>query len=472
MLKLLSHNAVDFENGISLGDAFEVRVTREINDRHILEFSYPINEKAESITENKIVVCEGQAYRIIKTSKNYSSGAVMNVECHHVYNADAPNIHIQNVPDMMGVNPVEVLTKVFSGTAFKLLSDTELSKLGMKRVDYDGFMIDFFSMDKTNPYEVVKAVIQNCGKGEIYTDNYKLALVERIGNDTKLRLDLTKNMQNIAVERDITDMVTRLYPYGKDDVHIGSVNSGNQYIQSSNANTYGVRAGYVDFSDYTEPKKLMRRALWEFDSKNEDRIDVPCVNITGSFVDISKLSEYGDSEKIHIGDTLTVVDNGNEISERVIKIEYYPYQSDSSVISIGRVKRDLFFYLEQMGILTKRYKKVSTNSGKVSAQAVAGVISNSGLKVTSEFGTLSVLSDLLKISTGNILKAQIGNQNGTFVFKVMDNSGNTAINIDSVGKMSFTGDLYSQKITSGENVIETDSDGHLCINGKKIVTEE
>ena len=27
-------------------------------------------------------------------------------------------------------------------------------------------------------------------------------------------------------------MVTKLYPYGKDDAHIGSVNSGKQYIIS------------------------------------------------------------------------------------------------------------------------------------------------------------------------------------------------------------------------------------------------
>ena len=54
-----------------------------------------------------------------------------------------------------------------------------MTKVGLKRVDYSGFKVDFFSMDKTNPYEAVKALIENCGKGEIYADNYKIALVER-----------------------------------------------------------------------------------------------------------------------------------------------------------------------------------------------------------------------------------------------------------------------------------------------------
>ena len=74
-------------------------------------------------------------------------------------------------------------------------------------------------------------------------------------------------------------MVTKLYPYGKDDAHIGSVNSGKQYIISENADIYGVREGYRDYTDYIEPSKILRRARWEFDSENEERIDVPCVNI-------------------------------------------------------------------------------------------------------------------------------------------------------------------------------------------------
>lgn len=41
------------------------------------------------------------------------------------------------------------------------MTDSELTKVGLKRVDYSGFKVDFFSMDKTNPYEAVKALIEN-----------------------------------------------------------------------------------------------------------------------------------------------------------------------------------------------------------------------------------------------------------------------------------------------------------------------
>ncbi len=471
MLKIVPYNRRNFDQGIILQNAYNVKVTREINGTHMLEFSHPLDDKADIINENKLAICEGQAYRIVRVVRNKGEKAVLEAECHHVYNADAPNLHIQNIPDMIGVYPVEVMRKAFEGTEFSLFEDDELADRGMKRVDDDGFRIDFFSIDKTNPYDVVKAIIENCGKGEIYTDNYKVALVERVGKDTNTRLDLTKNMENLSVERDITDMVTKLYPYGKDDAHIGSVNNGEQYIKSENADIYGVREGFRNYSDYIEPDKIMSRALWEFDENNEDRIDVPCVNITGNFVDISKLSQYDGEEKLSLGDTVKVIDNGNEISERVIKMEYYPYQSDSAVISIGRIKKDLFFYLDQMGNITRRYNKMLTNNGKIRASSVVGVMSNSSIYVQTLYGTLSIAADLMKVTNNGRLKAEIGNRSGQFMFNIEDNSGKNAIRIGADGKMDFTGDLTAQKITVGKNVIEVNTAGELCINGNIIATK-
>lgn len=101
MLRILPYNSVTFDKGIVIGDAYDVRVTYEINGERRLDFSYPINEKSEIISENKIVVCEGQAYRIIKVSKTIGEKNFIAAECSHVYNADASNIHIQNIPDLI-----------------------------------------------------------------------------------------------------------------------------------------------------------------------------------------------------------------------------------------------------------------------------------------------------------------------------------------------------------------------------------
>ena len=410
MLKITGYGAEDYENGVSIGEAFSVRVAREINGAHTLDFKYPENEKTPLLKENKIVICEGQAYRVLKVSKRRDGESVTEVRCSHIWNADAPNIHLQNIPDMIGVSPKSVIERAIRGTKFKYMTDMELKALNMKRVDADGFKIDFFSVDKTNPYDVVKAVIECCGKGELYTDNKKIALVERIGTDSAVRLDLGKNMEDITVERDITDLVTRLYPYGRDDLHIGSVNGGRQYIESANAAVYGVREGYRDFGDITSARTLFERALWEFDAENAERIDVPQISITGTYAELNKIAGY-EAEQLRLGDGVTVVDGGDALYERVIKIERYPYSPESAILTIGRVKKDMFFYLEQIGNLARRYKKVSTRSGKVKASAVSGTIKNSG-----------VVSETVTAGT----------------------------------------------ITIGRNVITTDEEGNLLINGERI----
>ena len=49
MLRILPYNSVTFDKGIVIGDAYDVRVTYEINGERRLDFSHPINEKSVKI---------------------------------------------------------------------------------------------------------------------------------------------------------------------------------------------------------------------------------------------------------------------------------------------------------------------------------------------------------------------------------------------------------------------------------------
>lgn len=451
-----------------LNDAQNVRITREINGAYTLHFSYPCDEKSSEIKENRLVMCNEQIFRIMKISRDSDGLSVVNVECSHVYNADAAAVHIQNVPDFIGALPRDVLSYAFSDTPFTLMSDDEVEAFGMKWIDSDGFLIDFFSMDKTTPFDVMNTVIENCGKGEIYVDNYKIALVDRIGRDTEIRLELSRNMQNVTIERDMTSLVTRLYPYGYEDMHIGSVNDDIQYVDSPNIAIYGLREGFRDYSDYKEPTDILNHALWEFAADNEERIDVPSVNISGKLIDISKLAEYGDFMKINIGDRVTVYDGDTKISERVIRMETYPYEPVMGDVSIGRVKRDLFFYLNQMGKVGRKYNKVTTTNGKVNARSISGVVNADGIKVKDSDGTVSVLTDMIEMSDGSGLRFRCGLVNGSFNFAVYDGNGR-ALYLSN-DKMNIRGHINAD-ILAVNGISVTGSDGNVYINGKKILTE-
>ena len=61
--------------------------------------------------------------------------------------------------------------------------------------------------------------------------------------------------------------------------------------------------------------------------------------------------------RLDVGDTVIIYDNGTEYRQRVIQREYYPYEPELGSITIGRVKRDMFFYMNQMYNLVKRYTR-------------------------------------------------------------------------------------------------------------------
>ena len=450
-----------------LNNAYEVKVTHEINGDYSLSFNYPYDEKAEEISVNDLIICENQIFRIMRLSRE--NGMSLHAECLNIYNADAPRKHIQNIR-FAGALPRTIIGEAFRDTEFSVATDEELSLYGLEWVDNDGFKIDFESADKTTPYDVMQQIIENCGRGELFIDGYKIALVKRLCTSERIvSLDLTHNLQNVSVERDISDTVTRLYPYGKDDLHIGSVNGGVQYIDSANASVYGIREGYKEYSEYSTPTDVMNHALWEFDSQNRDRIDIPAINVSGTLADLSKLAQNGNIYALNLGDEVCIFDGKEKIYERVIKIEYYPYEPMETAVSIGRVKKDMFFYLNQMGALAKKYGSISTSTGKVNAQAIAGQISlTSDISGVSSTGDLKISGDVFEIKNSGNIKCRIGNSGGGFVFDIYNkSSADKAVSLDSDGLK-----IYASAVKIGGCTVTADSGGNLLVNGKKIITEE
>lgn len=370
-------------------DASEVTVSQQINGDYTLSFKYPRNGELSQhkfMRVNSVINCEGQLFRIRKISK--TTEPLMSIECEHIFNYDAKRMHIPNIgsvnsTDTIGEGAYKVLNeavnianKYSDGRKIYLLSDEELSELGMTKISVN---IDFESVDKTNLYDVILKIIECAGVGEIYCNNHKVAIVERIGSDKNVILNTATNITDITIEYDTSDMITRLYPYGKDDLTIsqaGDNTDGRIYIESSNAGIYGCIGGYIDYSDCENVDKLFEYALWQMDENNPNRIDVPSINISGTVADLSRIDSR--VEQLSLGDGVCVMDNGEVFKERVITITRYPYEARADSMSIGRVKKDMFFYLNQLGLLAKRYKSISTNDGRVQGNKVLGLSVKNG----------------------------------------------------------------------------------------------
>lgn len=478
-----------FETGEVLNCAYNVKETRILNDTGSIEFDYPYDEKARLISQNMLVSVNGHIYEISRTTRNMNCADSLHVygTPHFVY--EAQKAFIPTIGDHIGKSSRVVLqaaVKIISDfkeevkekCIFHIMTNAELSEKGMKWVADDELLIDFFSTDKTNLWDVIKTIIENLGRGEIFHETTidsnnnivcNIAIVERIGTDNGVRLRLEKNMQSISIERNVSDMITRLWAFGSDDLTVSSVNGGKAYIDSPNIEKYGVQEGYKDYSDYTSADKLYRNAKWEFDEDNEDRIDVPQLTISGKLIDLSKLAEYGAAEKLEIGDTVHVFDiDGTEYVQRVIEYQAYPLEPKESNISIGHIRRDFFIGLWQTEQATKKHAKWQTANNSVNIRKVQGTVNTDRNEVQSDNELLKIVGDLLYIEDDKgRRRINLGNMDGKFVFELFNQLEKKTIKMDEDGNVTITGIFATGTDTEARTVIDKNGIQSYDADGKR-----
>ena len=452
-MKLHEVDETDFTGGCLayLGKATNVAVTEDLQQPHTLSFEYPMNdEKADMIQEHRIVSVEGQAYRLNDVTRDYSGTRILKAKAERIFFADARKHHIPTIGNdtdtnaaTIGVDPYVVIQKAVEGTKFELIPDSELAQMGMTRIGADGVLIDFFPTDKINTHDVITSVIDTLGYGEIYVDNYRIAVVERIGVDNGVRLSLKKNLTKLSIQRSTAELVTRIYPYGADDLTISSVNGGVPYIESPEAKEkYGVLEGYMDYSDYTEPEKVLAHAKWDLMGEDNDyRLDTPRITITGDVVDLSKLAEYGDFEKIALGDTVHVYEDKTVHHKRIIDITYYPYSAKQPTVTIGVPSNTNRFYAAWYK--SKLFKVIQKNRGKdnkLKTTYFTGTVNSTQNPVQSANKQLLLDGDLLCIedSEGR-RRVNLGNMDGVFVFELFNQLSKRTISMDEDGNVTITG---------------------------------
>lgn len=477
-----------FETGEVLNNAYNVKETRILNDTGSIEFDYPYDEKARLISQNMLVSVNGHIYEISRTTRNMNGADSLHVygTPHFVY--EAQKAFIPTIGDHIGETSRAVLqaaVKIISDfkeevkekCIFHIMTNAELTEKGMKWVADDELLIDFFATDKTNLWDVIKTIIENLGRGEIFHETTidsnnnivcNIAIVERIGTDNGVRLRLEKNMQSLSIERNVSDMITRLWAFGSDDLTVSSVNGGKAYIDSPNIEKYGVQEGYKDYSDYTSAEKLYRNAKWEFDEKNEDRIDTPQLTISGKLIDLSKLAEYGAAEKLEIGDTVHVFDiDGTEYVQRVIEYQAYPLEPKESNISIGHIRRDFFIGLWQTEQATKKHAKWQTANNSVNIRKVQGTVNTDRNEVQSDNKLLKIVGDLLYIEDDKgRRRINLGNMDGKFVFELFNQLKKKTIKMDEDGNVTITGifatgtDKEARTVIDKNGIQSYDADGN------------
>lgn len=477
--KLHEWNETDFTGGCLayLNKAYEVAVFEGLQETHTVSFKYPMkDEKAELIKENRIVSVEGQAYRITLVKRDYSGSRIMTVKANRIFYDDALHHHLPTIGNdtdvtksTIGVDPYDVIKLAIADTKFELIPDSELKEMGMTRIGADGVKIDFYPTDKINTYDVIQNVIEAYGRGEIYYDNYRFAVVERIGKDNGVRMSIKKNMISLSVERNTQELTTRLYMYGKDDLTISSVNGGKPYIDSKEGiEKYGIREAYRDYSDYDDPEKLKAFGEWDLKGEGNDfRLDRPQLTITGDVVDLSKLAVYGDFYKIALGDTVHVFEDNIEHKQRIVSMTYYPYSAKQPSVTIGQpTLANAYYHAWYMGKLIKTIQKNSGRANKLKTSYFHGTVNSTQNPVESDNKKLLLDGDLLYIEDNKgRRRINLGNMDGAFVFQIFNQLSEKTIEMDDDGNVTITGvfatgtDKNARTVIDKNGIQSYDADG-------------
>ena len=304
-----------------LENAKDVCIEQSINGDYELTFILPKGDKKWGLIDfERKVGYDGRIFRIKDIDDCTISASTLL--------QDACRTHVQYIGDMITTPANEIMEGIFSKTPYvTVLKKEEIEALGLEPVTDK---IDFFEMSKTTPIACLNRLMETLKKyrvhSEVYIDNDKIGLVRQLGTKKDFVIDPRYNGCEIKPKISTYTLVTKLYPYGKDDLPL---EGDKQYILSPNYDTLGEYEGFCNFDEVTDQEDLLLAAQTQFRADNPERIDVPKYAVNVKVLDLPG--------EINLGDIVTVndINNGIKSNQRVITVKKYPYEPHKNSIVVG-----------------------------------------------------------------------------------------------------------------------------------------
>lgn len=364
-LRVYGHDEVSFNhNGLGvLYDATEVKVSTSMDGTRTLEFSLDYNSRSWKLIKHRTLIkCGSELYRV--TTYNRKSGeGLSQVTCFHVF-ADAGFIIIPNLNEG-NKTPYDWLSLVFEGSRFNVLDATQVAELGMELVT-DPVYLE--STGEVSAGDILSDIMNYLEKGELYINNWNIAVVNKIGSNKKVRLSEVVNVESIEEESDSSDIINVILVRGKDALPLPSAYPDSVFRSEQSIALYGEREGVLDFDGIDDPIKLLAEVQYACSPTNPDRVDMPRSGIKFNYIDLSKV--YANYPMLGVGDVVEVpstltIDHLHET--RITNIEYYPLSPENSSITIGSPPRTITDLISAAVIAGKAFGKVTDERGKLKA---------------------------------------------------------------------------------------------------------
>ena len=445
MINVYDKFETDFtHNGLRvLSDTTSCKITEELNKGYSLELEYPIDEQKKylNLVGLNIIKAKGQLFRIPIQTNNQDNGSSVRVSANHIfydlandYNEDtrAENKSVEEALKIaIAVNPkfsVGVCDNLGLGTGY------------------------FVSESPTS--SIYKKIIPRWG-GELYRDNYKVAIKQRLGKDTGILISYGKDIHGFTQTLDWSGLATRIKPIGKDGCVISLVNGGSNYLVSPRVAEYPfVITKEVKFDNIEDATELKNAglALW-------GTIDLPSCNYSVKPADLSKTEEYKslkDLLVLNLGDSVIIRHKifNCDLTARVIKIVFNVLTDSIESLELGQFKDNIANKFNKMDGKIQ-YNETSITETKADLKStkvkITEDIEGLSLEVSGKVGETEVKS-IIQQSPENI--------------KIGFNAISDIVDIDETGlKVSHGGTDYTHMGADGfkRHTGSTDKDYHYLM---------
>ena len=294
-----------------------------------------------------------KAYHAFYDSENYliADSYVVNKNCNDALD------HLNNATD--NVSP------------FTTLSDVET--------------VNSYRCVRKSLFEAISTVLERWG-GHLVRDNYNIQIRDSIGADNGVTIQYRKNLKEISVVYNWSNVCTKLLPVGKDGLTLSYIYSEIQYD--------------IPYTRTVSFEQDIERENYETDEEYQAALEEDLTDQAERYLEINQFPEVtytlnANLEKItDIGDIVRVYDErlGIEIQTSVLSYEYDAILGKYTQVTFGTAPKTLSGLLS--GVITEIKESINENN-----QVISVTLKNELDEATSKI--MNVLGSSYCIYQGN-----------------------------------------------------------------------
>jgi len=303
--------------------AYSIKENFALNEITELTFKFPMDmdsPKYQYLTNENLVKYNGEFYRIKTTnvSHNEDGERYVDVVCRH--QSESLQYQVLTLEEQTPRSPT-ALMKV----ALCYESDKPTLGWSVGTVTVDNFKLRGLEAVEESAFSILVTIAEKYN-GMLRFNSSSMTvdlLAIRKDDAPKFDLRISKDLKNISIKYDTSEMITRLYAFGDSDddgneLNIMSVNpSKKAYIESFD---YFINLGYSLEEIYEHPELFIKTTIWRdtdyVDAKDlyDDAITklkdmaVPTIDVEINALDLSQFGNYRTSS-LSVGDCIKVLDS-------------------------------------------------------------------------------------------------------------------------------------------------------------------